>query len=433
MAMAATSTSKCRRPRGRGPPRRRRASLLGALAPALAVHAGEVDFGNHNREWEDGRASWEEFGHDNDPDVCGLPVLTVEEWEAGKHWERNRPVLVRNVTDGWAALNNWKKQEMVRRYPDAEATMGDGRRVGETGPDEAGNLLTPTTIKEFVTQYMYHPFKYFFDRKIAIPNGMLEDCHPFPMPTRAFLEDPHTGEIYAPSKKKKVNPKPPMEMWQDHLAISIGSDLQGLSFHFHGQAWNVVVFGAKRWLIWDHERFRSNVTRQRMFALEHDDAGILSSPEWIRKLYPHPERTYEIRHHGHDCIQREGEMMFVPPQWMHMVVNIGDTVSVISEVGLERGDGKKPEDFAYDPLESSDDDESGDRSGDWSEDESEDGPPPRWNGRGPPPGWSEDSEDGPPPGWNGRGPPHDWSGGYGDDGPRPPGWYEWSSDDSEDE
>lgn len=39
------------------------------------------------------------------------------------------------------------RQEMLRRYPDAEATMGDGRRVGETGPDDAGNLLSPTTVK----------------------------------------------------------------------------------------------------------------------------------------------------------------------------------------------------------------------------------------------------------------------------------------------
>ena len=30
-------------------------------------------------------------------------------------------------------------------------------------------------------------------------------------------------------------------------------------------------------------------------------------------------------------------------------MNIGDTVSVISEVGLGIGEGKKPEDFLYDP------------------------------------------------------------------------------------
>jgi len=386
-----------------------------------ATTPDEIDYGNHNAEWEDGPTSWEEFGHDNEN--CGVQYLTVEEWERGKYWDGNIPVIVRNVTRGWKALHNWKKQEMIRRYPDAEATMGDGRRVGEIGPDEAGNVLSPTTVKEFITKHMYNPFKYFFDRKIAIPNGMLEDCHPFPMPTRAYLHDPNANDIYAPSKKRKVNPKLEMETWQDHLAISIGSDKQGLSFHFHGQAWNVVLFGKKRWLLWDHARFEHNATRQRMFALEHPDAPILSSSEWIRKLMPHPHRMYELRNHGHDCIQHPGEMMFVPWHWMHMVVNIGDTVSVISEVGLEKGEGKKPEDFEFDPHEESSDD---------SEDWSEDGPPPGWyEGRGPPPGWNEyDSEDGPPPRWS----EYDRE----DDGP-PPGWYEdrgpppdWSSDDSED-
>ena len=68
-----------------------------------------IDYGNHNQEWEDGPSSWEEFGHDNDPSVCSLPRITVEEWEAGRYWDGPKPVIVKNATDGWAALHNWKK------------------------------------------------------------------------------------------------------------------------------------------------------------------------------------------------------------------------------------------------------------------------------------------------------------------------------------
>ncbi|KAL7427590.1 LOW QUALITY PROTEIN: hypothetical protein ACHAXH_001094 [Discostella pseudostelligera] len=203
-----------------------------------------IDYGNHNHNWEDGPSSWSEFGHDNAPDICRLPLISVEEWESGRYWERDTPVMVANVTAHWDALHNWQLHEMLARYPDAEATMGDGRRVGEIGPDGAGNLLTPTTVQEFITKWMYHPQKYFFDRKISIPTGMLNDCHPFPEPTRSFLTNPTKDGIYAPSKKRKVNPKPNNEIWRDHLAIAIGSDLQGLSFHHHGAAWNVVIFEA---------------------------------------------------------------------------------------------------------------------------------------------------------------------------------------------
>ena len=107
--------------------------------------------------------------------------------------------MVANVTEHWDALHHWQLSEMLKRYPDAEATMGDGRRVGEIGPDGAGNLLTPTTVREFITRWMYHPQKYFFDRKISSPTGMLNDCHPFPEPTRSYLENPTKDGIYAPS------------------------------------------------------------------------------------------------------------------------------------------------------------------------------------------------------------------------------------------
>jgi len=207
---------------------------------------------------------------------------------------------------------------------------------------------------------MYNPLKYFFDRKISIPNGMLEDCHPFPMPTRAYLDNPQAGAIYAPSKKRKVRTTYDDEIWRDHLAISIGSDLQGLTFHHHREAWNAVLFGKKRWIVWDPARFKHNAMRQRRMTRDWVTKEHLNGYEWIRTLYPLPERRDEIRNHGHDCIQHAGEMMFVPEGWMHMVVNIGDTVSVISEVGLGIGEGKKPEDFLFDPEEDSSSDDSED-------------------------------------------------------------------------
>jgi len=298
---------------------------------------------------------------------------------------------------------------MVRRYADAEATMGEGKKVGETGPDDAGKNLEPTTVKvsmeicaahliclsfakypiyyssyslsttlqEFITKHMYNPTKYFFDRKIAIPKGMLEDCHPFPMPTRDYLDNPLSNAVYAPSKKKKVVTKPDRELWRDHLAISIGSDLQGLTFHHHREAWNTVIFGKKRWILWDHARWKGNNERQWRLTRDWDhkvsqNNEHITGAEWIRHLYPEPDREYEIRNFGHDCIQHAGEMMFVPHRWMHMVVNIGDTVSVISEVGLGIGEGKKAEDFLFDPNESSSDD-SWDSSDDedWSSDDGE--------------------------------------------------------------
>ena len=61
------------------------------------------------KDWEDAPASWEEYGHDNDPYVCGVERLTVEEWEKGRYWNKNKPVIVMNVTAEWPAAKHWTK------------------------------------------------------------------------------------------------------------------------------------------------------------------------------------------------------------------------------------------------------------------------------------------------------------------------------------
>ena len=86
-----------------------------------------IDYGNRNVEWEDGPTSWDEFGHDNAQDVCGIPNISVEEWEAGRYWEGDTPVIIRNVTNGWAALHTMKKQEIVKHFSDVKVLPSDTR------------------------------------------------------------------------------------------------------------------------------------------------------------------------------------------------------------------------------------------------------------------------------------------------------------------
>ena len=75
---------------------------------SCAASASSPVFGRYPT-WEEAPSSSEEFDHDNDGKVCRLPIISVEEWEGGRYWEREEPVIVRNVTDGWKALEHWKK------------------------------------------------------------------------------------------------------------------------------------------------------------------------------------------------------------------------------------------------------------------------------------------------------------------------------------
>jgi hypothetical protein len=164
--------------------------------------------------------------------------------------------------------------------------------------------------KEFIMKHMYDPFKYFFDRKIAIPKGMLEDCPPFPLPTRKFLNDQLTADtIHAPFKKGRVHLTGERDRWRDHLAISIGVDLRGLTFHHHGAAWNAVIFGKKRWIIFRDDNEGDPGMTRRMALEGADDSwrDILPTHEWIRRLYPDPWCTGVVREWGMDCVQHACE------------------------------------------------------------------------------------------------------------------------------
>jgi len=285
---------------------------------------GEISLGRY-KTWDEAPASYEEFDHDNDPSVCRLPFVTVEEWEKNRMWEGETPVIVKNVTDNWKALEHWTKEELLRRYPNVVVGMGNSKDLGQTGPDQAGDALSRTTIKDYVTKWMHSSNKYVFDRNLRLPGGFLDDCHPYPMPTRMYEED--SDALYESGMPENM-------MWKDHLAITIGHDLQGLTFHRHNAAWNAVVFGAKRWILYDAERI-ANITRLKTMTRDIKNPIQLDTANWIRKLYNKDDRMHEIRNYGHDCVQRAGEMMYVPRGWAHMVLNIGDTVAVVSERGLD--------------------------------------------------------------------------------------------------
>ena len=64
---------------------------------------------------------------------------------------------------------------------------------------------------------MHNADKYVFDRKLRMPDSLMSDAEPFPMPTRQYKED-YNGymELMLPHR----------EMWMDHLALTIGRDLQ---------------------------------------------------------------------------------------------------------------------------------------------------------------------------------------------------------------
>jgi len=84
--------------------------------------------------------------------------------------------------------------------------------------------------------------------------------------------------------------------------------------HFHNTAWNALVYGRKLWFVTPpHHKVMSN-SQILQFAEEELEELVKSGVHVSR------------------CVQRQGDVMIVPENWGHGVLNLQDSIAVATEV-----------------------------------------------------------------------------------------------------
>jgi hypothetical protein len=110
---------------------------------------------------------------------------------------------------------------------------------------------------------------------------------------------------------------PPFGVSSERLALSfgIGAHQSGVQWHVHGQVWAETIYGAKRWfLLPPHQPPTFDPDR--------------SSLQWlVDEFATSPLRDSIVR-----CTLSDGELLWIPDQWWHLTLNIGETVFISSFV-----------------------------------------------------------------------------------------------------
>ncbi|CAH3170165.1 unnamed protein product, partial [Porites lobata] len=99
----------------------------------------------------------------------------------------------------------------------------------------------------------------------------------------------------------------------DSSIFFLGGSGSGVSFHKHADAWNGVIFGRKRWFLYPPQKT--------------PPGGVwpsFSQLDWINKVYPNPSPKDKPV----ECIQEEGDILYLPESYYHGTVNIGDTMAI---------------------------------------------------------------------------------------------------------
>ena len=176
------------------------------------------------------------------PTPCTIPrVPWTDAW--AEDWPPPRtPVLFTNYSNGWLAGERWTKRGL-REEPysvvDVQASTPAGSLLEQKGKPHIKQA--DISLRSFIDRMEEDPGLpwYVFERRKALQDVLLAD-----------IEIPR--QFGGPKEALANSP------W-NHLFLSLGASRAGALFHAHAPAWNALIFGKKRWLLFD----------ERLISKEH--------------------------------------------------------------------------------------------------------------------------------------------------------------------
>jgi len=162
----------------------------------------------------------------------------------------------------------------------------------------------------------------------------------------------------------KAPPPPPPKL--SYSMLSLGASRSGLPWHVHGETWLGLVFGAKRWLLYGPSSESPLGIRQRTTFR----TPLMGAYAWLQEVYPQVLAEVLLQDASEEdaaggvaaealgagvggskaaerlrvgssgsvpmeCVQRAGEVIYLPAGWKHLTVNVGEAIGVGSQVKLE--------------------------------------------------------------------------------------------------
>ena len=92
----------------------------------------------------------------------------------------------------------------------------------------------------------------------------------------------------------------------------VGPKHSGSPPHFHGHTFNALVYGVKLWYLWPPSEAHFAFCHVQDWQRSHQE-GQLRGPAAL------------------ECVQRPGDIVYVPENWGHAVVNVEDSIAVAYE------------------------------------------------------------------------------------------------------
>lgn len=216
----------------------------------------------------------------------------------------NTPVIVEGACARWPAMDRWSPEALEERF----------RHVAfKVGNSDGGKTLR-LKLKYFL-DYMRHQQD---DSPLYLFETGLDDTGSM----RHLLDDFEMPDLFPHDWLNLMNEdsRPP-NRW-----FCVGPKRSGTSVHIDPlgtSAWNAVTHGCKRWVLFEPETAKRVAKGKDVRQKGEDDEAIMYFDFLLPRLKRrHPEvRVYE-------GLQNAGDLIYVPGDWWHGVLNLEDCVAV---------------------------------------------------------------------------------------------------------
>ena len=270
-----------------------------------------------------------------DFDVINAGDLTVLEFEHKyKIGPGRRPVLIRGAASKWKAIQTWTQDflnhemrklnvNITKEYFFRRIDISSGKIILKSPKKDI--IVPPSTTKNMeyysmdLNRLVQPPSSFTTEKSFSFPSqGNDKTFRPLDFVDLSanscpWFRDKNTFEYY----------------------ISAGIDESGLFFHQHGEAWNALIIGHKRWMLVSPKHNIPQLT-----ALPH--LGNITSPyqcehirfksQWLKNSLP------KIQKHERplECDQKVGDVLYIPDGWFHAVQNVGELTVAVNGLNKNR-------------------------------------------------------------------------------------------------
>lgn len=219
--------------------------------------------------------------------------LSLEEF-VSTFEEPNKPVLLEGCMDNWPALEKWNRNYLIELCGDIHFSVG---------PVE----MRLEDYFRYSDQVKEERPLYLFDPKFAKKVSQLGLDYEVPL---YFNED-----LFSVLGDERP----------DYRWVVIGPAGSGSSFHIDPNstsAWNAVIRGSKKWVLFPPDVVPPGVHPSPDGA---EVACPVSIIEWFMNFY---SQTKHWKKKPVECVCKAGEVIFVPNGWWHLVINLEDSIAI---------------------------------------------------------------------------------------------------------